>query len=429
MFGTVRRVTRIAHLSGRVTRWGAEHPRWVDAGFAVIIGAFTVTGLLTADPERSQRSADVWGVLLIVLQVAAFSFRRRAPLMAFAALAVPVMTFWIADYATNFDAISLLGAYAATAHSHRSRRVVWTVVGVIVAVLTSIAIAGVLSPHEDLPLVAVFGIAAVHITAAVVGEVMHDRRLRLIELEDRALRAEAERELLARDAVLQERASIARDLHDVVAHGMSVMVVQAGAAQRLLTSDPERASTALEHVQSTGREALVEMRRMLGVLRGDDGVAELVPQPNLDHLAAMVQRCNDAGVPTELTIDGEPPARAAGAEMAAYRIVQEALTNVVKHAGRPVRATVRVRYTPEHVRLEVDDDGRGATDSDVAASTGHGLIGMRERVELYRGTIHAGPRPGGGFRVDATIPLAAGSAVSAGDVRRRHAPEPQVAAP
>lgn len=423
-------MTTFAHLYGRVTRWGTEHPRWVDVAFASTIGAFTVVGLLTATPEDSQRAADVWGVLLIVAQVVAFSFRRRAPLAAFAALSVPVMTFWVADYATNFDTISLLGAYAATAHSHRARRVVWTVVGVIVTVLTSIAIAGVVSPDEDLPLVAVFGIAVVHVTGAVVGEVMHDRRLRLHELEERALRAEAERELLAREAVLRERASIARDLHDVVAHGMSVMVVQAGAAQRLLTSDPDRARTALDHVQSTGREALTEMRRMLGVLRGDDGVAELVPQPNLDHLAAMVRRCNDAGVPTDLSVDGEPPARAAGAEMAAYRIVQEALTNVVKHAGRPVRATVRVRYSPEDVRLEVDDDGRGATDADVATSTGHGLIGMRERVELYRGTVHAGPRPGGGFRVAATIPLttrSAGPGGSGGAARRRVDTAPQVA--
>jgi signal transduction histidine kinase len=419
-------VTRFAHLYGRVARWGTAHPRWVDVAFASAIGACTVAGFLTATPEGSQRDADVWGVLLIFMQAAAFCFRRRAPLAAFAALSVPVMVFWVADYATNFDAISLLGAYAATAHSHRPRRVVWTVVGAIVAVLTTIAIAGVLSPREDLPLVAVFGIAAVHVTAAVVGEVMHDRRLRLLELEERAVRAEAERELLAREAVLHERASIARDLHDVVAHGMSVMVVQAGAAQRLLASDPERAMTALEHVQATGREALAEMRRMLGVLRGDDGVAALVPQPNLDHLASMVQRCNDAGVPTDLTIEGSPPVRAAGVEMAAYRIVQEALTNVVKHAGRPVRATVRVRYTPEDVRLEVDDDGRGATDRQVATSTGHGLIGMRERVELYRGTVHAGPRPGGGFRVAATIPLAAGPTTGP---RPRPAHESQVSTP
>ena len=394
-----------APLVGRIARWGARHPRLVDASLATGMGGLTLIGLFMATPEGSQRGPDGWAVALIVLQAVAFGFRRRAPLGAFGALLVPVTAFWIADYATNFDAFSLFGAYAATAHSDRPRRVVWGVVGGIVAVLTTVAIAGVLSPDEDLPAIAVFGIAAVHVTAAVVGEVIRDRRERVVELEERAIRAEAERELLAREAVLRERASIARDLHDVVAHGMSVMVVQAGAAQRLLASDPARAATALEHVQTTGREALAEMRRMLGVLRAADDDAELAPQPNLDDLASMVRRCNDAGVPTELFVDGQPSSRAAGAEMAAYRIVQEALTNVVKHAGRPVRATVRVRYSADQVRLEVDDDGRGATDEQLAVSTGHGLVGMRERVDLYGGSVHAGPRPGGGFRVAATIPL------------------------
>ena len=389
----------------RALALGAQHPGWVDAGFAVTIGVLTLIGLASATPTASQRAPDGWAVLLIVLQATAFSFRRRAPLASFAAVALPVTLFWIADYASNFDAMSLLSAYAATAHSQRPRRTVWYVVGAIVGVLSAIGLAGVLAPEEDLPAIAVLGIAVVHVTGAVVGEVMHDRRLRVAGLEERARRAEAERELLARDAVLRERASIARDLHDVVAHGMSVMVVQAGAAQRVLGTDPARAAAALEQVQVAGREALAEMRRMLGVLREADGSTEYAPQPTLDDLAAMVQRCVDAGVPTELLVEGAPSARSAGAEMTAYRIVQEALTNVVKHGGRPVRATVRVRYAIDHVRLEVDDDGRGATSGDLAASTGHGLIGMRERVDVYGGVLHAGPRPGGGFRVAATIPL------------------------
>lgn len=389
-----------------VTTWVTKHPLVADVLFAGLITTLSLVGLLTATAEGSQRGADALGVLLLVIQGAALAMRRRAPLASVVAVAVPVVAFWVRDYATNFDAVSLISVYSATAHSTRRRRAAWWVVGGVIGLLTMVALLGVLSPEEDLPALAVFGIAAIHLTSAVVGEMVHERRLRVVELEERAARAEAERELLAREAVLRERASIARDLHDVVAHGMSVMVVQAGAAQRLLGTQPERAAAALEQIQATGREALTEMRRMLGVLRSEQQATELAPQPTLADLGAVVRRCVDAGVPTELTIEGEPIPTSPGAEMAVYRITQEALTNVIKHAGRPVRATVRVTYHDELARIEIDDDGRGARPEELSGTTGHGLVGMRERVELYGGTLRAGPRPGGGFRVAATIPFA-----------------------
>jgi signal transduction histidine kinase len=398
----MRWAARLYRWLGRTT---SEHPFATDVVFAAVVGALTVAGVLSAEPAGSQRDADALAVVLVVAQAAALVFRRRAPFASLVGVMLPVTVFWVLDYATNFDAMSLISVYSATAHSQRSRRVVWRVVGSIIAVLTAVGLAGVLSPEEDLPPIAVLGIAAIHVSGAAVGEVVHERRRRLAELEERAVRAEAERELLARQAVLRERTSIARDLHDVVAHGMSVMVVQAGAAQRLVRTQPERAEAALEQIQRTGREALTEMRRMLGVLRNEHDAAELDPQPTLDDLGAMVQRCIDAGIPTELTVVGEPPARSAAAELTAYRIVQEALTNVIKHAGRPVRAAVRLTYTDDQVRLEILDDGIGATDGALAATTGHGLVGMRERVELYHGTLRAGARPGGGFRVSAVIPL------------------------
>lgn len=403
-------------LDGPVMRWGAEHPFAADVLFAGLIGALALAGLLAAEPEGAERSADALGVAIVVAQAAALAFRRRNPLASVVALSVPVVTMWMLNYATNFDVISLISVYSATASSHRSRRTVWLVVGGVVGLLTTVAVLGVLVPDESLPPLAVAGIAAIHITGAFVGEMVHDRRLRILELEERAIKAEAERELLAREAVLRERTSIARDLHDVVAHGMSVMVVQAGAAQRLVHTQPDRAATALEQIQQTGREALTEMRRMLGVLRSDQHGAELGPQPTLDDLAAVVQRCTDAGIPTELSVQGEPRIRSAGAEMAAYRVVQEALTNVIKHAGRPARAIVKVTHSSDVVSLEVSDDGVGATERQLAASTGHGLVGMRERVELYHGTLRAGPRPGGGFRVAATIPLGPASHESRPDV-------------
>jgi len=147
------------------------------------------------------------------------------------------------------------------------------------------------------------------------------------------------------------------------------------------------------------------MRRMLGVLRDEHHDVDLNPQPTLGDLEHLVQHCIDSGVPTELIVEGERPTRAVGAEMTAYRIVQEALTNVIKQAGRPVRAAVRVTYAPEQIRVEITDDGRGSTTGVPDSSQGHGIIGMRERVDLFDGSLHAGPRPGGGFRISATIPL------------------------
>lgn len=393
-------------LPPRFGRWSVEHPFTVDVLFAAVVGTFTVIGLVTAQPTGSERSADLWAGLLVLGQVAAFAFRRRTPIPSLLCVAAFTVVFWIADYSTDFEVMSLLAVYAATAHGGADRVKVWRVVGAVVAAMSFIAVVGVLSPSEDLPAAAVLGIAALHLTAAVMGEVVHDRRERLVELEQRAIRAETERGLLARHAVLDERARIARDLHDVVAHGMSVMIVQAGAAERVVRTDPDGAATALAHVQRAGREALSEMRRMLDVLREEEpGELALTPQPTLDDLHHIARRCTESGIPTQLLVEGELPAISVGQEMAAYRIVQEALTNVIKHAGRPARAVVRVQYRSDHISVEVTDDGAGATEAQVNTATGHGFVGMRERVDLYRGRLRYGPRPGGGFRVAATIPL------------------------
>lgn len=391
-------------LSG-VTRWASTHTLATDVAFALVVGSASLIGYLTAEVTASQRPQDFLGVIVIGCQAVAFSARRRAPLRSLLAVVAFTVVFWVADYPTTFDAFSLLAVYAATAHGPDDRRLVWRTVGTAVALLTTIAILGVLVPSDDLPAAAVIGIAAIHLTAAIAGEIVYDRRQRVAALEQRAARAEAERELMARHAVLDERSRIARDLHDVVAHGMSVMVVQAGAAQRLISTRPDQAAEALEHIQVTGREALTEMRRMLGVLRDEEHVVDMAPQPSLGDLDQIVRHCTDSGIPTELIIRGERPPRAIGAEMTSYRIVQEALTNVIKHAGRPVRAAVKVTYGPRQIRVEVTDDGRGASTAELSSNIGHGLVGMRERVELFHGTLHTGPRSGGGFRVSATIPL------------------------
>jgi signal transduction histidine kinase len=216
-----------------------------------------------------------------------------------------------------------------------------------------------------------------------------------------AEQAEAEREEQARLAVAEERARIARELHDVVGHSVSVMTVQASAVRRLLEEDQEKEREALLVVERTGREALAEMRRMVGVLRRPDEAPALAPQPSLDRIEQLVAHTRETGLPVELRIEGTPVELPAGIDTTAYRIVQEALTNAVKHA-RASKAEVVVRYDNGRVQLTVSDDGRGGGDG---GGSGHGLVGMRERVSVYGGELEAGPQDGGGFRLRATLPV------------------------
>lgn len=223
------------------------------------------------------------------------------------------------------------------------------------------------------------------------------------ELRLRAAAFEAESNARAAAAVADERGRIARELHDVVAHNVSVMVVQAGGVRRLLGPDLDREREALATIEETGRRALAEMRRMVGVMRGSESTApDLEPQPGLARLDQLVIEMREAGLPVELHVEGTPTTLSAGIDLSAYRIVQEALTNALKHAG-PASAVVTVRYLAGEIELVVDDDGRGRTPS--TGRTGHGLVGMRERVAVYGGRLDAGPRPGGGFRLQATLPI------------------------
>jgi signal transduction histidine kinase len=214
---------------------------------------------------------------------------------------------------------------------------------------------------------------------------------------------EREQRRRERTAVEEERARIARELHDVVAHTVGAMVAQAQGARRVLDRDPDRAREALAAIERTGRTALGEMRRSLGVLRRADGAAPLAPQPGLDDLGALIEQARRSGLTVELVTEGEPAPLPTGVDLSAYRIVQEALTNTLKHAG-PVRARVAVRYGGRELELEISDDGHARTAAPAAA--GHGLVGMRERVALYGGVLHAGHGPGGGFVVRASLPLA-----------------------
>jgi signal transduction histidine kinase len=233
------------------------------------------------------------------------------------------------------------------------------------------------------------------------GYFLSTRSQQIAEAAERAERAERAREEEARAAVAEERARIARELHDVVGHSVSVMTVQAAAARRLLKPDQEREREALLVVEQTGREALAEMRRLVGVLRRPEEAPALAPQPSLEHLDKLVAQARDAGLPVELHVEGHPVQLPAGVDLTAYRLVQEGLTNAVKHA-RAEHAEVLVRYADGHVEITVSDDGRGDGDGD---GGGHGLVGMRERVSVYGGELHAGPRPEGGYALRARLPV------------------------
>jgi signal transduction histidine kinase len=220
--------------------------------------------------------------------------------------------------------------------------------------------------------------------------------------EERAARFEREREERALAAVTEERARIARELHDVVGHSVSVMTVQASAVRRLLRPEQQKEREALLVVERTGREALAEMRRMVGVLRRPEEAPALAPQPSLQYLEKLVEQAREAGMPVELRVEGDPRPLPAGVDLTAYRLVQEGLTNALKHA-RAERAQVLVRYSADDIEVTVSDDGRGAGSGD---GGGHGLVGMRERVAVYGGELEAGPRPEGGYRLRARLPVA-----------------------
>ena len=238
--------------------------------------------------------------------------------------------------------------------------------------------------------------------AWVIGFAVGEKYREVDEAKERAAAAEREREERARRAVADERVRIARELHDVVGHSVSVMTVQASAVRRLLDQDQERVSEALQVVEQTGREALAEMRRMVGVLRhAEDGPA-LAPQPSLEQIERLVEHTRNAGLPVDLRVEGDPVELPTGIDLTAYRLVQEGLTNAIKHA-RAQRAEVLVRYAAGHVEVTVSDDGQGGGDGD---GGGHGLVGMRERVSVYGGKLEAGARPEGGFRLRATLPVA-----------------------
>ncbi|SMC95534.1 sensor histidine kinase [Kibdelosporangium aridum] len=238
-----------------------------------------------------------------------------------------------------------------------------------------------------------------------LGEFVGARRAYQNEVEQRLRLLETERDHQAKIAVAEERARIARELHDVVAHAVSVMVVQADGAQYAVNTNPELAERAIKTISSTGREALTELRRLLGVLRAEENTDERTPQPGTNSLNDLAERVRLVGLPVRLKLKGELDSLPAGIGLGIYRIVQEALTNTLKHAGAGASAVVRVARIGENIELDITDDGFGTPHELVSISGGNGLIGMRERANVFGGTLQAGPRPGGGWHVHAVLPI------------------------
>ncbi len=237
----------------------------------------------------------------------------------------------------------------------------------------------------------------------VLGESMARRRVYLAALKERAVRAEAERDARARAAAADERARIARELHDVIAHNLSVMVAQADGGRYVFDVAPEKSRQALAEIGATGRQAVSEMSHLLGVLHAGPAVSAFAPSPGVAEIPQLVTQARDAGLRVAHTVEGAARPVTGGLSIAVYRIVQEALTNVRKHAGPNATAKVRLRYGPDELLVRVTDDGHGAVSG--APNAGHGLAGMRERAAMYGGTARTGPRPGGGFQVTARLPL------------------------
>jgi signal transduction histidine kinase len=294
----------------------------------------------------------------------------------------------------------LLALYSVAAHCEPRGALVGLALGLVSGALQTLAesndsIADFLSNYSFIAVV-VIGIPW------VAGRALRGRQLRAEALEDRAAALQRESEERARAAVAEERLRIARELHDVVGHSLGVIVVQAGAERATLATGQESTRDTLVTIERIGREALSEMRRLLDLMRRDDEQVALAPQPSLAHLDSLFESVRSAGLPVELRVEGEQVSLPSGIDLSAYRILQEALTNALKHAG-PARARVTVRYAPDGVELEIVDDGPGpGTGGD---GGGHGLVGMGERVALYGGTLRTGTRPGGGYAVSARLPF------------------------
>ncbi|MEU2588609.1 sensor histidine kinase [Streptomyces avermitilis] len=390
-----------------------RHPTWVDSFWAVVLFGITGVSLTSVNGAPDQHGSLAEAVPISFVLSLVVALRRRMPekmLVLAAAMGLLQLILDVQVLAANFAMLVIIYTVAADGARWASRFAL--VGGLFAAPASQLRWPQLHSSTAGNVLIAIFQTVP-FVLAWVLGDSIRTRRAYLAQLEERAARLEREREAQSKVAVAAERARIARELHDVVAHNVSVMVVQADGAAYVLDTAPDQAKKALETISSTGRQALAEMRRLLGVLRTgehEEG-GEYVPQPDVEQLDDLVEQCRTSGLPVDFKVEGTPRPLPSGVELTAYRIVQEALTNTRKHGGPNAGASVRLVYFDDGLGLLVEDDGKGAPhelyEEGGADGRGHGLIGMRERVGMVGGTLDAGPRPGGGFRISALLPLKA----------------------
>ncbi|WP_406394187.1 sensor histidine kinase [Streptomyces sp. NBC_00887] len=388
-----------------------RHPTGVDTFWAVFL--LGLSGMSIVAEQTGDGSERVAGVPIAVGLCTVVALRRRAPekmLLLTIVMGIAQLLLDVRPGVADFAMLVIIYTVSTVGERWASR----------LALACSLGAAGLsqLRWPEDSPsgnwvqsAFVVVVLTVPFVLAWVLGDSMRTRRAYFSQLEERAARLEREREAQSKVAVAAERARIARELHDVVAHNVSVMVVQADGAAYVMDAAPDQARQALETISSTGRQALAEMRRLLGVLRTGDTreSGEYVPQPDVEQIEDLVEQVRRTGLTVDFKIEGTPRPLPTGVELTAYRIVQEALTNTRKHGGPDAGASVRLVYFDDGLGLLVEDDGRGAAhelyEDGGADGAGHGMIGMRERVGMVGGTLDAGPRPGGGFRISALLPL------------------------
>jgi signal transduction histidine kinase len=381
-----------AEETSRQARW---RPPAVDVVLALALAVVQVLGTWAAGRDQAEHGPlEPIGIALLVIGPLALVVRRRYPVPVFAVTFAATLAYLLQDLPRGPIWFAMIVAFATMVMAGmRTAAIVGLATG-YVTFSWGPALAGV----EDAPSLAVaVGLAAWLLVLLTGSELLRARR-------DRAEAAARSREDEARRRVADERLRIARELHDVVAHNISMINLQAGVALHLIDEQPQQARTALAAIKDASKEALVELRSVLGVLRQVDEEAPRDPAPGLGRLSDLVAQAKAAGLDVEVSADGEPRPLPRGVDLAAFRIVQEALTNVSRHAG-PATARVRVAYGDGHVEVEVVDNGRGAVPSGAPSpGSGNGLTGMRERAESLGGEFEAGPRPGFGWRVWARLP-------------------------